>query len=84
MDCQKYGESDILSGENLEKSLGLKDEIPEEEGKSNLPFFHSYLVNHIFGFRLALFQNLTVIEIQGVMNLDLIHSDMVLRIQLSV
>ncbi|XP_057479200.1 uncharacterized protein LOC130766554 [Actinidia eriantha] len=32
MDCEKYGESDILSGENLEKSLGLKDEIPEEKG----------------------------------------------------
>ncbi|GFZ15977.1 hypothetical protein Acr_25g0003860 [Actinidia rufa] len=32
MDCEKYGELHILYGENLEKSLGLKDEIPEEEG----------------------------------------------------
>ncbi|XP_057480424.1 uncharacterized protein LOC130767551 [Actinidia eriantha] len=31
MDYEKYGKSHILSGENLEKSLGLKDEIPEEE-----------------------------------------------------
>ncbi|PSS04539.1 Interaptin like [Actinidia chinensis var. chinensis] len=38
MDCEKYGESHILSGENLEKSLGLKDEIPEEEGYDESEF----------------------------------------------
>ncbi|XP_057463037.1 uncharacterized protein LOC130753110 isoform X2 [Actinidia eriantha] len=38
MDCEKYGESHILSGENLEKSLGLKDEIPEEEGCNESEF----------------------------------------------
>lgn len=34
---ERFAESDLLSGENLEKSLELEDEAPEKEAKSLVP-----------------------------------------------
>lgn len=61
MGSEGYAESDILSGENLDKSRGLKDEVTEKEGRfylsllllliisNHFNYLSAFLVNHSFG-----------------------------------